>query len=630
MTAGTVTYEAAANRLHWTGTLPAGVEWYLYAFYTIPCLPEGTDLGYIRASGTIGTNPATATLGPLIIFWPDFSESTKSGPTGALVGDEIPYEIVLRNTSDIEAQVWVTDAIPAGTTYVSGSAWASAGEVNYSTSGITWSDYIMYDETVTIRFRVRAAQAGVVTNRLRIDEGLGVCREPYTRTLTTNVGVPSTATPTPTRTATVTPTATPTRTATATATGTLTPPGTATATGTPTETGTGSAAGTPTPTDTPTATVTATNPPVSTPTPTGPANPPGASLPPSWGTFHWVWWGPRRYISTDAVYSSPGPITLAVEACADGPNMPGSLRVWEEVDFQEALLGTVTWTGITEPGPLFSLFPVTYRGTVTVRPWKPLGCNEVEPHLLYIEDPFRPGWKRYLILVVFRLIDPSGYVYDAATTARITGAVVTLYQRQGSQWVPWNAAPFKQGNPQITGLSGHYGWDVPEGDYQVRVSDACYADAQSESMHIPPPRTDVNIGMTRAACARVSVAQVWTADWAGVPEVWFRGGDGMQLRIVLGNSSGSAAAVNLSWSILDPTGNRLTLLSGNRQEMIPDGGSEVMLPLLLPLNAERGSYTVLANLTYQGQTSVAGASFLLTDRSTVYVPLLLMEKADRG
>jgi len=602
-TSGTVSFEVNLNRLHWTGTLPGGdIWWYLDVEYDIPCLPQGTYLGYINGSGTIGPNPATASLGPLIIYWPDFSTSTKTGPPTAVVGGEIAYEIVLRNTSDLESRIWVTDAIPANTSYVAGSAWASAGQIVYASGVITWSDYIMYDAMVTLRFRVRANQPGTVTNRVRLDEGLGVCRAPYERTAATNVTSPVT----PTRTRTQTSAATATGTATLTPTPTRTLTRTATLSATPTPTRTSTAAASPTRTNTPVRTPTATRTP----------------LTPSWGTFHWVWWGPRRYLGNDTIESSPGSISLAVEACANGPNMPASLRVWEEVDGQLALIGSVAWTGITEPGPLFSLFPVTYRGSVTVSPRKPIGCKEFEYHDLLIEDPFRPGWKRHLVGVSFYLIDPSGYIYDATTSARVPGAVVTLYQKQGSQWVVWNAAPYKQGNPQISAANGAYGWDVPEGDYQVRASEACHVDVQSEVMHIPPPRTDVNLGMAPAGCAQVTVAEVWTADGEGELETWFRPGDQVQLRLALKNAGAETVTVTYRWKVLDATGAEVAALGGSRERTLPPGESTSSMPRTLPADAPRGSYTLLVSLAHGGQTSEVAATFLVSDPGEVHLPMI--------
>jgi hypothetical protein len=100
------------------------------------------------------------------------------------------------------------------------------------------------------------------------------------------------------------------------------------------------------------------------------------------------------------------------------------------------------------------------------------------------------------------LIDPSGYVYAVADpTLRISGAVVTLERFDGIAYVPLDAiADYGEfeplDNPQITGSDGRYGWDVIAGTYRVTVSkDGCDT-VTSAPVAVPPPVTDLNIGLT--------------------------------------------------------------------------------------------------------------------------------------
>jgi hypothetical protein len=97
------------------------------------------------------------------------------------------------------------------------------------------------------------------------------------------------------------------------------------------------------------------------------------------------------------------------------------------------------------------------------------------------------------------LIDPSGYVYDAITNGRISGARVTLYYFDAGQndYFSWNGLQFGQVNPQTTDEQGRYGWDVPAGSYFVTVQKSGFRDYQSSPVTVPPLVTDLNIPLMR-------------------------------------------------------------------------------------------------------------------------------------
>ncbi len=171
-------------------------------------------------------------------------------PAGAVApGDAIYYTLRYTNTGEIKlTNLIINDAIPAGTTYLEGSANSSGGRYNSALNIVEWGEAAL-----------AAGDSGVVSFAVRIP-------------------LPETPTPSPTTTATITVTQTPT--ASLTPTITLTP----TATGTPTVTATSTATITPTTTWTPTATgeaptATPTSTPTETQTPTG--APPTATPSPS-------------------------------------------------------------------------------------------------------------------------------------------------------------------------------------------------------------------------------------------------------------------------------------------------------------------------------------------------------------
>ena len=100
-------------------------------------------------------------------------------------------------------------------------------------------------------------------------------------------------------------------------------------------------------------------------------------------------------------------------------------------------------------------------------------------------------------------IDPAGYIYDADTGERIADATVWLQWPDGEGgWdnVPTGEYPAimqPDVNPQITGEDGWYQWDVLGGSYRVHVEADGYYPEDSIVVSIPPPVTDLHVGLTR-------------------------------------------------------------------------------------------------------------------------------------
>jgi len=97
--------------------------------------------------------------------------------------------------------------------------------------------------------------------------------------------------------------------------------------------------------------------------------------------------------------------------------------------------------------------------------------------------------------------DPSGHVYEGADENRLEGVKTTVFQRAPATqaWGLWDAAWFGQENPLQTDAVGRYGWDVPPGDWQVVYEKPGYEPAQSAVLTVPPPRTEVNVGLVSLA-----------------------------------------------------------------------------------------------------------------------------------
>lgn len=110
------------------------------------------------------------------------------------------------------------------------------------------------------------------------------------------------------------------------------------------------------------------------------------------------------------------------------------------------------------------------------------------------------------------LYDPSGYVYEAVESNRLEDVTATVVERVGGRDGPakvWNAHDFGQVNPHPTDADGRYGWDVPEGFWQVLWSKDGYQPAQSAVLEVLPPRFDVNAGLVNLSAPEVTATAAY-------------------------------------------------------------------------------------------------------------------------
>ena len=117
------------------------------------------------------------------------------------------------------------------------------------------------------------------------------------------------------------------------------------------------------------------------------------------------------------------------------------------------------------------------------------------------------------------IIDPSGYIYEAVASNRVTDATVTLYEKVTFQDIYgedvttiqfWDADPYKQNNPLQSDYMGQYMWDVPGGLWQVKCEKEGYEAAYSEWLEVPPPQFDVNLGLVSYEAPEISKIQAYS------------------------------------------------------------------------------------------------------------------------
>jgi hypothetical protein len=104
--------------------------------------------------------------------------------------------------------------------------------------------------------------------------------------------------------------------------------------------------------------------------------------------------------------------------------------------------------------------------------------------------------------IVFDIyIDPAGYIYDTDTGQRIEDAFVWLQIPDGNGG--WANVTTGKGimtpdtNPLSTDQNGVYQWDVIPGIYRVHVEANGYEPADSMSVNVQQPITDLNVGLHR-------------------------------------------------------------------------------------------------------------------------------------
>ncbi len=106
------------------------------------------------------------------------------------------------------------------------------------------------------------------------------------------------------------------------------------------------------------------------------------------------------------------------------------------------------------------------------------------------------------------LIDPSGIAYEFLPSNPIEGVTAEIYYKdENGKEVLWNAVDYEQLNPQITDSAGWFAWDVPEGEWKIKLTAEGYESAESEWLPVLPVQVNVNLNMKSKAAAELSSAE---------------------------------------------------------------------------------------------------------------------------
>ncbi|MCD8221917.1 MAG: leucine-rich repeat protein [Clostridiales bacterium] len=115
--------------------------------------------------------------------------------------------------------------------------------------------------------------------------------------------------------------------------------------------------------------------------------------------------------------------------------------------------------------------------------------------------------------------DPSGYVYEAVPSNRLSDVTAVISYNNSGGTVVWDAENYNQINPQVTGLDGAYRWDVPFGEWRVDFTKDGYLPADTTDttnasssgwLEVPPIQLDVNVDMISTDAPEVTTATAYT------------------------------------------------------------------------------------------------------------------------
>ena len=131
-----------------------------------------------------------------------------------------------------------------------------------------------------------------------------------------------------------------------------------------------------------------------------------------------------------------------------------------------------------------------------------------------------------------KIVDPSGYVYEAVPSNRLEGVKAEAYYydykldefgipEETKSEILWDAENYDQVNPLYTDKNGEYAWDVPLGQWLVKFSKEGYYDTDSRNdpavdeegyLPVPPPQTEVNVAMVSKAAPKVEDVSVYNGE----------------------------------------------------------------------------------------------------------------------
>lgn len=154
------------------------------------------------------------------------------------------------------------------------------------------------------------------------------------------------------------------------------------------------------------------------------------------------------------------------------------------------------------------------------------------------------------------ILDPSGIVYEAFPANVLEGVTAKVYEVEGGVRAdqPWAASDYDQENPQVTGTEGFFGWDVPQGNWQVTFSKDGYEDTATDTLQVPPPQMGLEVPMVAVSGPEVASVTADTQTLEFAFSQYMDASDEAKAGITVEVAGAPIAASELSWAdVVDAT-----------------------------------------------------------------------------
>jgi uncharacterized repeat protein (TIGR01451 family) len=183
--AGVGGYNPETDAIEWgMDFVETGSDPLLLSFAVLVGLPDQPATPFLTNTAILA-DPVSGAY-PLVhvatVLVPDFSTSSKTGSADQVaLGEVLTYTLLLENTGGYSPFVTLTDPIPAGSQYISGTLSASAGFAMYitATNEIEWSGDMQGGDVIEVTFAITvgaplAPPTNLLTNTATLVDALAV------------------------------------------------------------------------------------------------------------------------------------------------------------------------------------------------------------------------------------------------------------------------------------------------------------------------------------------------------------------------------------------------------------------------------------------------------------------------